>query len=1380
MTTPYSDEASSCRTSAATPQSGSPQRAPAGAADPTDALASFVSSGARLALAENEHPFAGSRVGAAAVLYADIVGFTTLAEAVCRDGSQGVERLGEILNGHFGELVEFVLGDRGDVVSFHGDALLAQWPVRNDAWFGASSIEEATRLAQHCAGQMQRKLHRREIGAGIRLELRIAIGAGNLRELHVGAPGKRWVYFIAGAAIRQLRQALTLARPGETVLSAEAAHAVGDSRMEEGPDHVESLERQKIGGRVAAAVSSVGAGAWRAFVPGVVQARVLAGQADWLAELRRVCVLFAGVGGLDFDDPQAGERASVLVARLQDALHDLHGYFHQFLVDDKGTVLVAAFGVPPFAHEDDAVRAVRFGLALRRIASELGLESGIGIARGRIFCGPMGSAARRDYAMIGDTMNLCSRLMGAAGDGILCDGEIQRAASTVVQFEARPPLTLKGRSEQVTAYGVVGADGPAAQARMAVMDEGALFGRDQECSALRERLNSLLTQLRADALLLEGEPGLGKSRLLASIAAEAGTYGLPVLWVQADAIERNSPYHAWRGCFAALLLADAASTPQTVVQRLHELLGDTPELQPLISLAAAVLPFDLPANELTASLRGEVRAANTRRLLAEVLMKTLDRRCAVLIVEDAHWMDSASLGILRDVLGREAPLLTFISSRPREREDELVDELVARRRIECMPLRPLDLAATTELLHARMGAESLPAGLAVEIHARSGGNPLYSEQLLLALRESHELADTRGNDWRKTLDTTLPHSLEDVLIHRIDRLEPAQQLCLKVASVIGRVFGLRMLCAVHPLGPTWAQLRADLNSLELAGLAQPLRKGSESEWMFRHVITQDAAYGLLLFAHRRQLHQRAAKWLENDSGHERNLPRLAHHWSQAQNWVRGVECWEEAGANALEAGSDREARRFIEQAARVAEAGATPITPLRRARWERQHAEACLRLGLAAESMEHARLALRLLGVPAAESGPRFALGLASAIALQCWHLLAPGRLVRSTAEIERNKELALANECFSHGCFFIGVMPVGLVSTLRHLNLAETLGPSPTLARAYGLSSTTAGILGLPRLAHHYREKALATLQTVHSPHDLGLLHVYFCLSEGASANWPQMLRLADEGIRIAGSCSDRRRTHELHSLRSIGQYYCGAISQAGVQRAALHLAVADEDDRQLQCWALIELGEVAMRQGQLETALAYEAAAGDLLGACGRTERVWLEGVRAATELRRGESERALAAARSSLLESSRGAMQGFYALEGLAGAAETFIELSAARPGDTTLFREAAQALRGLSLFAVSFPMARPRTALLRARRAALAGRAGVARRAADRALADARQCDMPFERGLAHIELAALSPTRDRDGHLNEALSCLEPLGASREIALARDALTACRG
>jgi hypothetical protein len=272
----------------------------------------------------------------------------------------------------------------------------------------------------------------------------------------------------------------------------------------------------------------------------------------------------------------------------------------------------------------------------------------------------------------------------------------------------------------------------------------------------------------------------------------------------------------------------------------------------------------------------------------------------------------------------------------------------------------------------------------------------------------------------------------------------------------------------------------------------------------------------------------------------------------------------------------------------------------------------------------------------------------------------------------------------------------------------------------------------------------------------------------------------LADEGIRIAATCSDLRRTHELLSLRSIGQFHSGAISEAGAQRAALHSAVADEDDRQLQCWALIELSEVALRQGHFEAALAHETAAGDLLSACGRTERVWLEGVRAATELRRGDSERALAAARAALFESSRGAMQGFYALEGLAGAAETLIELSAARSGDATLSRQAAQALRGLSLFAISFPMARSRTALLRARRAALAGHVGAARRAADRALAEARQCNMPFERGLAHIALAALSPTRDRDRHLNEAVSCLEPLGAIREIALARHALTACKG
>ena len=1356
-----------------------------GPPDPEAALAGFLARAAHTGLACAQRPVARSTQGSAAVLFADIAGFTALAEAVCRDGSQGVERLSEILDACFGELIELVQRFRGDVVSFHGDALLAHWPVDGSAEFGAATLALATHHAARCAAAIQHAMHRRSLGRDITVSLRIAVGAGPVCAFHVGSDGDRWTYFIAGEAVLQLRDAQRLAAPGDVVLSAAAARAAAQTvicaRLDGGSMRLVDVAPLDPAAGVPAApwpASDSPAMAWREYVPAVVRARVLAGQLEWIAELRRVSVVFLRIHGIDHAQPAAGAAIQQLTQGIQADLRHLQGYFHQLLVDDKGTVLIAAFGLPPFAHEDDPARALRFAFLARRTIAGLELGCDVGLAQGRVFAGPLGSSTRRDYALIGDTMNLCARLMEAADGRILCDEAIERAGAGCARFALQDAFALKGRRAALRVFEVTEPEAGDRTAANRAPDPAALYGRDEEFDALRARIHRLLAERRADALMLEGEPGLGKTHLLAAVANSARELGLPVLWVEGDAIERATPYRAWRAAFLGLALGgQGAGGAEQALRRLGGLLGDEPDLLALLPLAAAVLPFDLPGNELCDSLHGEVRAANTRRLLAELLLRALGEGGGVLLIEDAHWFDSGSLALLREILGRPAPVLTLISRRPREGADDLIDDIAAQCRIDRLHLRPLDITATAVLLQARLGAGLLPPDLAAAIHGRSGGNPYYSEQLLLALQEAGALAADGAPDWQQVLERALPGSIQDIVTHRIDRLDAGQQIGIKVASVIGRIFGFGLLRQVHPLQPLDTALRDDLDALVHADLTQRLREAPEAEWTFRHAITQDAAYGLLLFAQRRELHRSVAERLEAGSAaaRARQLPLLAHHWSRAEQWVRAVDCWEEAGVQALESGAPREARRQIELAIAQSRTGGLQIDALRRAGWECRLAEACLQLGLVGQSRDHAARAMQLLGQPVPAGTPGLLRALGGGLLRQLVHRLRPTMAALEAGQVQRVRELALANECFSQACYFTGEVNLGLVSILRHLNFAERLGPSPTLARAYGLSSTSAGIFGLHGLARKYRSHALETLEAVHSPLDLGLLHVYFCLNEGGSANWAEMLRLAEDGMDIAGRCGDRRRLFELRSLHSMAQFYSGALGPAARERAQWHAAVATGEDRQLRCWALIERAEVALRQGSLPLALDFQAEAVELLAACGRTERVWLRGVQAATQWRCERPDEALAAARLALDASSEGATVGFYALEGLAGAAETFIELAAARPADPVLRRDARRALRGLAIFALSFPMARPRAALLRGRHAALGGRQRAARRAYARALVEGQRRGMPFEAGLAHLDIAAVCIAGVRRAHLHSALALLEPLGAQREIARARAAL-----
>ena len=193
----------------------------------------------------------------------------------------------------------------------------------------------------------------------------------------------------------------------------------------------------------------------RAYIPKVCLARLDAGQADWLAELRTTTVVFAAVRGVGSATPDAVELLQRVTLTAQRALTRYDGWLKEITMDDKGTALVAAFGVPPFTHEDDAARAVQAAVTIAADLRALGLATGIGIASGPAFCGPVGNASRRDFAMLGQHVNLAARLMQAAGDdGVLTDARTYEVARGGQTFERLPAHVLKGLTAPIDVYRV--------------------------------------------------------------------------------------------------------------------------------------------------------------------------------------------------------------------------------------------------------------------------------------------------------------------------------------------------------------------------------------------------------------------------------------------------------------------------------------------------------------------------------------------------------------------------------------------------------------------------------------------------------------------------------------------------------------------------------------------------------------------------------------------------------------------------------------------------------------------------------------------------------------------------------------------------------------
>jgi predicted ATPase/class 3 adenylate cyclase len=941
----------------------------------TDIFASYVPTmvarrhaTARAAIAPARESFA------AALLFADISGFTALAERLAQRGPIGAEDLSAILNDAFGQLTATIAAFGGDTVKFAGDALLALWPADDDGLANA-----ACRAAQ-CALALQQALRDSGAASGTSLSIRIGIGAGDVTAMQLGGVYGRWELLLAGDALLQTSAAAQLAAPDEVVLAPAAwellrdrcaGTPIGDQRLGIGdqgarrdvsqspipdpqfPAHHVQLKEVTIPPSARPleplALPDSVESSLRAFIPGAILSRLVAGQTTWLAELRRVTVLFVSLPRLDEAAPDALDRAQMVMRALQTALYRYEGSVNKISVDDKGVTLIAALGLPPLAHEDDAVRGVQAGLAMAATLREFGLRSAIGVTTGRAFCGEIGSVRRREYTMIGDVVNLAARLMQTAAEtandqrpatsdsnlsslvvgrsSILCDEATFQAAQSRIAFVPLPPVAVKGKTEHIPIYRPIGPAQSQANFQLG-RSNTEIIGRSAERAALAEQLHGLLRGGTGGVALIEGDAGMGKSRLLENLRNLAETLRITTFVGSAEAMEQSTPYYAWRGVFSHMLDLDALGSVEARRAHVLNLLEDEDDLLPLAPLLNAVLPIDLPDTDATAQMAGQVRADNTRDLLLRLLQDSAARSPKLLILEDGHWFDSASWVLARLASQQVRSLLLVIAMRPLADTTpqhtppaeyrQLRDDAQVRLRLDALSPEEAET-----LVCQRLGVAALPEPVAELIREKAQGNPFFSEELAYALRDAG-LMRVVGGVCELAPDADLralafPETVQAAIISRIDRLPPTQQLALKVASVIGRVFAFRILEGVFPLESARARLADDLAALARLDITPLDTPEPELAYSFKHAITQDVVYNLMLFAQRRQLHRAVAEWYERAYTDEPWLyPLLAYHWSKADNPIRALDYLQKAGTHALGIYALREARTLFAQAVALA------------------------------------------------------------------------------------------------------------------------------------------------------------------------------------------------------------------------------------------------------------------------------------------------------------------------------------------------------------------------------------------------------------------------------------------------------------------------------
>ena len=869
-----------------------------------------------------------SRSFIAATLFSDISGFTAMSEELASDGPRGAEELNRTLLLTFTGMIDIIHELGGAVNHFHGDAMSVYFPDEDGS---------AARRALACAQTMQqlmltslsRIVTNRPPGKNpfFDLTMKIGVGYGRCRETIVGDPAANLEHVLAGTAVEEAAAAEKAARSGQviasrTVLMQADLPAPGDFNLLRGipewPSPAPILDWDAWDDEALARLVT----AVTPFIPPAIYERTLSGIHE-IAEHRPVTSLFVQ---FDFHDQQESDHDAHLQHYFQWA-RQVVGRFgsrnarlNRVLTGDKGDQLHIIFGAPVAPDAPD--QAIRCALALQRERPAFVVRQHIGLAAGKVFASPVGAAARREYTVVGDVVNLSARLAQVCPDGqVLTDKTTADRVREFIEFEALPPLRLKGKQTEVAPYQPrrdQSATDQGSQAQLQVFVnrwQRPLVGREQEVDLLLGGMDAALRSVGGTAAVY-GPTGVGKTSLLAVGVKHWLDSGGMALAGESQQHTTDIPFGPWRGIWRDLLgLTPAMSVEAQVTAVIQRTQALVPDCGDDVGLWGDVLGLPLPhagsLNELTA----EVRQARFFNLVRQVFQAVAIEQPLLIALEGLHWADQSTLALIDELSIRleNQAIFLAVTFRPAGRP-----ALELLNRPLCVPIVLSDLPPQygRQLLQQLVGTSELPP--AVEQHlglrGRDGSespvNPLFLEE---AVNVMMGLGVLRRNGRLQVEESLLvqmqiPDTIHGLLLARIDRLPVANRDLLQVASVIGRQFNLNPLVFITPdiSREVATELLADLSAEDITQL---MTTDPEWSYLFQHAMTHEVAYESLPFARRQALHAAVADWLA--ARHDDNLKPfyavLAYHYSRADNHEQGLRYALAAAETARDIFANREA-----------------------------------------------------------------------------------------------------------------------------------------------------------------------------------------------------------------------------------------------------------------------------------------------------------------------------------------------------------------------------------------------------------------------------------------------------------------------------------------
>ncbi len=1061
-----------------------------------------------------EAPSTLARTFEGTLVFADISGFTELTEKLAKRGREGAEQIALVLDAAFAELIDAAYAHHADLLKFGGDAVLLLFRGENHAHRAATAA-----LGMQDALTGMRRL---STSAGpVRLRMSVGMHSGTFHFFLVGGVHRELV--VAGADATACVQTEATADAGEVMLSSTTAALFDRDLLGEERDGAVLLAASPAAPQIVPPFFDP-AGIDLSLLLPAAYTRELRGEPSD-PEHRHVAVAFVEIRQTDEllarDGPEELARAlEERITAIQESCLSFGVTFAQTDVSKQAVKAILLSGAPRSAGGDEEELMLR---ASRAIVERPGtLPVRVGVNAGRVFAGIVGPPTRRTYTFYGDAINTAARIMVRADDAQLLvrDDVLDRARTT---FRVAPvePFAAKGKAELVRASDV----GPATGEREPEAI-GPFVGREIELERLLRALADA-EQGEGALAVVTGDSGIGKTRLLGELRAHVP--GARSVRVQCSQFGANQPYVAAGMVLRRALQLGPHAPEGEVERRLRSAVGAVAaDLEPWLPLLGIVLGLDLAPTPETAAL-DERFAPERIATTVEALLAGLVPDAALVVIDDAHFMDEASvelIGRLSQGIGSRR-WLVVVARRAHDGGFTLPQGVDA---VE-VALGPLSPDAALGLVEQLTEDAPVSGHVAGAIAARSAGSPLFVTEMVAAVRAGAEL-------------DALPQSVEALMAVQIDDLRSADRAVLRRASVLGARFPRASLITAIELD------EADAEAV-IGRLDRFLVADGEGGLRFRHGLLRDAAYHGLSFSRRRDLHRKVGEALEREAGsNAANVAdQLTLHFYEAGVWAKALHYGFVAGRRAQAVFANVDAAALLE---RAVSAGT---------RWRGARGEA---VALAAEALSDVRLSLGEL------EGARSALQIAK-------------RRVRGDAVEQARllrKEATIA--------YRLGAYPEAQRILGRGLRLLDGVSSVPATvqrARIEAWLGVTSYFRGRPRDAVAWLERAIvdgesvgATKALAHALFGLDLAHN--AMGNSAQAvHGPRALELYDELGDLVS------KGGVLNNL-GLAAYYAGRWDDAvDLYRQALETWDRAGDTRSVSM-AAFNIGEILSAQGHLDDA--------------------------------------------------------------------------------------------------------------------------------------------------------------------------------------------------